>query len=98
MAVYIRSNSVVSRLIAGETLIIPVRKGVGDLASIYSLNEVGSLIWRALERPCDIEQILQVIASEFAAEPGEIDRDARHFVEEMCSAGLVDQAASGVAA
>ena len=98
MAAYIRSNSVVSRVIAGETLIIPVRKGVGDLASIYSLNEVGSVIWRELERPCNIEQILQAIAAEFTAQPGEIDRDARRFLEEMCSAGLVVPEASGAAA
>ena len=47
MQSYVRSESVVSRVIAGETLIIPVRKGVGDLASIYSLNEVASTIWCA---------------------------------------------------
>ena len=42
MPSYVRASSVVSRVIAGETLIVPVRGGVGDLASIYSLNEVAS--------------------------------------------------------
>ncbi len=34
----------------GETLIVPVRRKVGDLASIYSsFKEVASLIWQLLE-------------------------------------------------
>ena len=43
----IRSDAVVSRLIGGETLVVPVRGGVGDLASIYSFNAVGTTIWEA---------------------------------------------------
>ncbi len=42
---FVRSQSVVSRRVAGETLIVPVRGKVGDLASIYSFNGTGSLIW-----------------------------------------------------
>jgi len=34
---YIRSDAVVSRLIGGETLVVPVRAGVGDLASCLQL-------------------------------------------------------------
>ena len=49
---YVRSDSVVSRVIAGETLIVPIRRGVGDLASIYSLNEIATAIWSAIAE-CD---------------------------------------------
>lgn len=47
--VYVRSQAVVARCVAGETLIVPVRGKVGDLASIYSFNQTGSLIWRSME-------------------------------------------------
>ncbi|MBZ5689562.1 MAG: PqqD family protein [Acidobacteriia bacterium] len=49
--VLVRSQSVVARVVAGETLIVPVRARVGDLASIYSFNGTGSLIWKLLESP-----------------------------------------------
>ena len=39
--IFTRSRSVVSRVVAGETLIVPVRGKVGDLASIYSFNGSG---------------------------------------------------------
>ena len=61
MQCYVRSDSVVSRVIAGETLVVPVRKGVGDLASIYSLNQVASSIWQAIARPCCKDEIVELI-------------------------------------
>ena len=47
--IFVRSRAVVARVVAGETLIVPVRAKVGDLASIYSFNGTGSLIWKLLE-------------------------------------------------
>ena len=37
------------RLIDGEILLVPVRGGVGELASIRSFNEVGTMIWQAVQ-------------------------------------------------
>jgi Coenzyme PQQ synthesis protein D (PqqD) len=91
MQMYVRSESVVSRVIAGETLIIPVRKGVGDLASIYSLNEVASVIWQAVTGPRSVEEIVATLHKEFTAEPDQIERDVRAFLDEMSSAGLINE-------
>jgi len=91
MQLYVRSKSVVSRVIAGETLIIPVRKGVGDLASIYSLNEVASAIWKIITGPRSTDDILHILQEEFAGEPEQIGRDLRAFLDEMSSAGLINE-------
>src|SRR6266704_3717636 len=91
MQCYVRSDSVVSRVIAGETLIVPVRKGVGDLASIYSLNQVASSIWRAIAGPRSKEEIVHVIDREFSSVDREqIENDVEAFLDEMRSAGLVN--------
>lgn len=89
MLTYVRSDSVVCRVIAGETLIVPIRKGVGDLASIYGLNEVGSVIWQLLERPCTVAEIIERIGREFEAAPHQIEEDIATFLTEMASAALV---------
>ena len=39
---FIRSRDVVARVVAWETLIVPVRAKVGDLTSIYSFNGTGN--------------------------------------------------------
>ena len=89
MQCYVRSEAVVSRVIAGETLIVPIRKGVGDLASIYSLNEVASAIWHAVAAPISSEKIVERLEREFAGSRAEIERDVQTFLEEMSSAGLI---------
>ena len=96
MDLYVRSDTVVSRVIAGETLIVPISKGVGDLASIYSLNPVATTIWEAISHPRSKSEIVQVIAREFEAESAQIERDVEAFLVEMESVGLVTEV--GVAA
>lgn len=89
MFCYVRSNSVVSRMIAGELLIIPVRGGVGDLASIYGLNPVGSAIWQAIAQPRTTDEIVDAIDQEFEGDRAKIQQDVELFLAEMNSAGLV---------
>jgi hypothetical protein len=97
MQLYVRSDSVVSRVIAGETLIVPVRKGLGDLASIYSLNEVGSMIWEALQQRRNHGEIVELVKQEFEDEGGQIQHDVETFLAEMQSAGLVQLSESQAA-
>jgi hypothetical protein len=92
MSRFVRSDSVVSRVIAGETLIVPIRRGVGDLASIYSLNSVATAIWQALSEPHSADEVIGLVSDEFEEEIGKIAEDVRSFLAEMQSAGLVNDA------
>ena len=60
--VYIRSDAVVARMIGGETLAIPVRGGIGDLASIYRFNKIGTMIWEALGKPMILKDLVHLTA------------------------------------
>jgi hypothetical protein len=88
--VLLRSQSVVARVVAGETLIVPVRAKVGDLASIYSFNGTGSLIWKLLESPRTVAQLAAAVAQEYEVEPAQAEQDVADFVSEMKSVGLVE--------
>jgi hypothetical protein len=88
--VFTRSRSVVSRVVAGETLIVPVRGKVGDLASIYSFNGTGSLIWQLLDTPRVLAELLEAVAREYEVEPEQAQKDVQQFLNEMLSVGLVD--------
>lgn len=88
--VFVRSQSVVSRCIAGETLIVPVRGKVGDLASIYSFNQTGSVIWQALESPRSLAELIGAVEAEYAVEHEQAVQDATKFLNEMLSVGLAE--------
>ena len=90
----VRSQSVVSRVVAGETLIVPVRGKVGDLASIYSFNSTGSLIWRLLETAKTVAELAATVALEYEVDLAQAERDVEQFVGEMKAVGLVEVPAS----
>jgi len=81
---------VVARVIAGETLIVPVRAKVGDMASIYSFNGTGSLIWKLLESPKTLAELAMAVAQEYEVEPAQAAQDVTEFVGEMKAVGLVE--------
>jgi coenzyme PQQ synthesis protein D (PqqD) len=87
---FIRSQSVVARVVGGETLIVPVRARVGDLASIYSFNGTGTLIWKLLESPHTIAELATAVAQEYEVDAAQAERDVTNFVSEMKAVGLVE--------
>jgi len=91
---FVRSQAVVARVVAGETLIVPIRGKVGDLASIYSFNGTASLIWKLLESPQALADLVAAVAQEYAVEPARAERDVTAFVSEMTAVGLVEVPAS----
>ena len=86
---FVRSQSVVSRRVAGETLIVPVRGKVGDLASIYSFNSTGSLIWQSLESPKRLDELVSAVESEYAVDHDQARQDVKQFLYDMLAADLV---------
>jgi len=89
---FLRSKSVVSRQIAGETLVVPIRGKVGDLASIYSFNETGTALWVALEDPKSLDNLTDLLCQTYDVTWDDAERDATAFVNEMEAAGLLAQA------
>jgi len=87
--VFVRSKAVVSRRVAGETLIVPVRGKVGDLASIYSFNQTGSLIWQALESPKTASELARLVEQEYAVSREQAEQDVNQFLRDMQSVDLV---------
>ena len=87
---YVRSSAVVSRLIAGETLVMPVKRNVGDLTSLFNFNGTGATIWDALETPKSLQDICDVIDRKYdlSKEKEKAEEDVKLFVRELCSLGL----------
>jgi hypothetical protein len=79
----------VTRRIADETIIVPVVGGVGDLDAIFTLNDVGSHIWRLIESPTTVEAIVAEIGREFDVSPDRAERDVVDFLGQLAEAGLI---------
>jgi hypothetical protein len=78
----------VTRRIGGETLIVPVAGGVGDLESIYTLNDVATCIWDALDTPRSAEEIADLLSHEYDESRTTLFAHAVEFIEVLESVGL----------
>ena len=79
----------VTRSIGDETIIVPVRSHVADLDSIYTLNEVGSVIWERLEGQASFAQIVACLCEIYDVTQEEAAQDAADFLHILETAGLV---------
>ena len=84
-----KDKNLVTRSIAGETLIVPVRSGIADLECIYALNEVGSRIWELLDERTPVKKIVEAVCSEFDVTPEQATRDISELLSSLETAGLV---------
>lgn len=73
--IYKKSDSIVSRKIADEFILVPIRQNVGDLESIYTLNETAARIWELIDGKMKVEEIKEKIIEEFEVAPEEAEKD-----------------------
>jgi hypothetical protein len=88
-AYFVKKDDCVAREIAGETLIVPIRSRAGDLNSIYTLNELGTMIWRLIDGQTSISQIIEAVCREYEVTPGEARKDIFSFLTDLKTAGLI---------
>jgi hypothetical protein len=83
------NRELVTRRIADETIIVPVVGGVGELDTIFTLNDVGSHIWALIQAPTTVHAIVDDVARTFDAPADRVERDVVEFLEQLAAAGLI---------
>jgi len=86
---FIRNQEVVSRQIDGELIIVPVRRGVGDLNSLYTLNPVGSLLWDFMAEGHTLLEMVARVCEEFEVSSSQAAQDIESFLDSMMQEKLV---------
>ena len=86
---FVKESNFVTRCIADETIIVPIRDTVGDLDSIYTLNEVGTTIWQLIDGQTSGGEILEVICKEYEVAPEDAKIDVVEFLSSLEEAGLI---------
>lgn len=86
------SRDVVARSIAGETILVPIAGGTGDLESIYALSELAGFIWILLDGKRPVKDVVQAIVDDYEVDRGEAEQDVINFVRALEDLGLVERA------
>jgi hypothetical protein len=81
--VYQKNQNFVFRQIDDETLLVPIKDNVGDLGSIYSLNQVAAFVWQHLDGKITLRDIRQLMTEEFDVSDLDAERDLTAFIAQL---------------
>jgi hypothetical protein len=84
-----RDPDAVSRHLAGDAVILPVRHKVADLTAIYTLNDTGSFIWELIDGVRTLGDLVNELVAHFEVEPDEARQGVLALVEDLEAEGLV---------
>jgi len=90
---YKRNQDVVSRNIEGELVIVPIRSGVGDLNSLYTLNAVGSVLWEFMNEGHTVPEMVERVCREFEVTEAQAHPDIETFLDSLMAEQLVQPVA-----
>jgi hypothetical protein len=86
---FVKLGDFVTRSVADETIVVPIRAGVGDLDSIYTFNDVGAVIWSLIDGTKNIDEIVDEVTDRFEVKPEEARKDVLEFLGTLGTAGLI---------
>jgi hypothetical protein len=87
---YVPSKEIVTRVIEGELIIIPLTAGIGDLEDeLYALNETGRVIWERLDGQKELSDIVFDLSREYQGDQQEIEEDISGLISELLKRGLI---------
>ena len=87
--VFKKNEQVVSREIAGERLLVPIRGKLADMQSIFVLNPIAEYIWQHLDGGHTLEEICDGILSRFKVGKEEAESDLMEFIDRLREAKLI---------
>lgn len=81
--IYRKSDSMVFRKIGEKCILVPIRRGVGDLDSIYTLNETAASIWELIDGKARVLDIRNQLLSDYDVTASEAEEDLLEHLDQL---------------
>jgi Coenzyme PQQ synthesis protein D (PqqD) len=91
---FVKGTGCVTRRVADETILVPVRAHVVDLDAIYTLNEVGTFIWEQVDGHTSVPQVVERLCETYDVAPETALPDVAAFLHTLQAAGFIMPAQS----
>ena len=88
--IYHKNPDIVFRKIASECILVPIRHKVGDLDSIYALNEVSARMWELIDGKRGVQEIKKTMLEEFEVKENALESDLSGFLETIEAMGFIN--------
>jgi hypothetical protein len=90
-SIYRKKEDIVTRQIAGETILVPIRSNLADMQRLFTLNTVAEYIWQQLDGKRNLKEIHDGILANFEVENDQADSDIREFISQLMDAAIIEE-------
>ena len=87
--VYVKDPSIVYREIAGEAILVPIRRNVADMESVYTLDSVGADIWELIDGDRTLSEILDLLLGAYDVDVADLSKDLDEFLGQLEAIGAI---------
>ena len=87
--VFKKQDDIVSREIAGESILVPIRGKLADMQRIFSLDPVAEYIWRQLDGRRTLNEVSSGVLETFDVKKEQAEADLMEFIDELLAAELI---------
>ena len=88
---YKENADFVSRRIADETILVPIRSRMADLDHIYSLNETASRIWELMDGKRTLGEVVDILVREYDTTRSIARADLEALIRQLMAVGAVQE-------
>ena len=86
---YRKKENIVTRQIAGETLLVPIYGDLANMEKIFTLDPVAAFIWEQLDGEKSLEDIRDGVLDAFDVKKEQAETDISEFIDELVKADLI---------
>ena len=80
----------VLRQLAQTWTVLPLAEQAKSLKGILTLSDTGALLWKRLERGCDLSELVTALTDEYEVTPEQAQVDAIRFIEKIQQFGCIE--------
>lgn len=90
--IYVKNDDFVQREVAGECILIPIRRQLTDVNSLYVLNDTGAALWRRIDGKASLRDITHGFLNEFDTTQAQLENDVATLIEDLLSIRAIREA------
>jgi hypothetical protein len=87
-----KEENIVTRQIAGETLLVPIYGDLANMERIFALDPVAAFIWEQIDGEKSLKDIRDGVLDAFGVNEEQAETDIFEFIKELVEANLIEQA------
>lgn len=85
-----QSSRMVSRMVSGEHILVPLASRGVEIDSIFNLNATGTFIWEKIDGSRTVGEIAGLVSAEFAVDAEQARADCAEFFAQLLEVRAIE--------